>query len=76
MVEVVAKDEGVAGDGPLGEEGEGDAVLVVLVLLVGEVGVGGRGSFREACVRMLGRGVSRRLGGRKETGWGSWGRPR
>jgi hypothetical protein len=54
VVEVVAEDEGVAGDGPLGVEGEGDAVLVVLVLLVGEVGVGGRGSFRKACVRMLG----------------------
>lgn len=48
MVEVVAEDEGVAGDGFLGDEGEGDAVLVVLVVFVGEIGGGGGGSFGEA----------------------------
>lgn len=50
MVEVVAEDEGVAGDGFLGGEGEGDAVLVVRVVFVGEIGGGAGGSFGEAWI--------------------------
>lgn len=49
MVEVVAEDQRVAGDGALGDEAEGDAVLVVGVRRVGEVGGCGGGAFGEAC---------------------------
>lgn len=52
MVEVVAEDEGRAGDGAVGAEGEGDAVLVVLVRGGGEVGACGGGVGGEAWVWM------------------------
>lgn len=49
MVEVVAEDEGGAGNGGVREEGEGDGVLVVGVWGVGEVGGGDGRVVREAC---------------------------
>ena len=49
MVEIVAEDEGGARDGFLGEEREGDAVLVVVVGWVGEVGGCGGGVAGQAC---------------------------
>lgn len=51
MREVVAEEEGGAGDGGVGgeEEGEGDRVLVVGVGRVGEVGGGWGGGGRETC---------------------------
>lgn len=48
MVEVVAEDEGGAGDGCLRAEGEGNGVGVVGVEGVGEVGGCGRGGGGEA----------------------------
>jgi hypothetical protein len=48
VVEIVAEDEGGAGDGLFREKGEGDGVLVVGVGGVGEVGGCGGGVFGEA----------------------------
>ena len=48
MVEVIAEEEGVAVDGVLEDDAEGDAVGVVFVRGVLEVGVAGGGVFRVA----------------------------
>ena len=58
MVEVVAEDEGGAGNALMREEMEGDAVLVVGVGGVGEVGGGGG---RVAGESWVGRGGLVRL---------------
>lgn len=49
MIEIIAEDEGGAGDGFFGEEGEGDGVLISGVGVVGKVGGGCGGVAGKAC---------------------------
>lgn len=49
MVEIVTEDDLCARDRVLGDEGDGDGVLVVCAGWVGEVWGGARGIAGEAC---------------------------
>lgn len=70
MVEIVAEEEGGAGDGGVRGKGEGDGVLVVEVGGVAEVGGCGGGVGGEAVVVLDADGDGGGAEGGGDAGWG------